>query len=136
MTGASPRRVLVDTNVVIDLLRARPVAIDTVRERVASGDALCMSVLSRFEIRSGARPNELREVTEHLSLYEPVDVTSEVADRAGELAARYRRSHRAIDAIDYVIAATSELHADELLTLNVKHFPMIADLRPAYRITS
>ena len=135
MTGASPRRVLVDTNVVIDLLRARPVAVDTVRERFANGDVLCMSVLSRFEIRSGARPHELHEVTEHLSLYEPVDVTSEVADRAGELAAIYRRSHSAIDAIDYVIAATTELHADELLPVNVRHFPMIADLRPAYRTT-
>ena len=30
-------------------------------------------------------------------------------------------------------AATAEVHGHELLTLNVKHFPMFPDMRPAYR---
>jgi predicted nucleic acid-binding protein len=31
-----------------------------------------------------------------------------------------------------VIAATAEIHEAELLTLNVKHFPMLEGLAPAF----
>ena len=31
------------------------------------------------------------------------------------------------------IAATAEIHGAELLTLNVKHFPMAHGLKPAFR---
>jgi predicted nucleic acid-binding protein len=34
--------------------------------------------------------------------------------------------------VDYVIAATAELSGARLATLNVKHFPMIPDLRSAF----
>ncbi|MGH2829784.1 MAG: hypothetical protein ACRDJM_04815 [Actinomycetota bacterium] len=43
-----------------------------------------------------------------------------------------RRSHSGIDAIDYLIAGTAEITSAQLLTLNVKHFPMLSGLRPAF----
>ena len=94
-----------------------------------------MSVLTRYELGAGARPSELDSLAEHLTLYDDIDVDTSVADRAAEFARTFRRSHAAIDAIDYLIAATAELHADELLTLNVKHFPMLPGLRAPYRAT-
>lgn len=51
---------------------------------------------------------------------------------AGELARRYRTSYTGIDAADYLIAATSILHDAQLLTMNVKHFPMLEGLQQAY----
>lgn len=45
----------------------------------------------------------------------------------------HRRSHPGIDLVDYVIAATAEIHGAELLTLNIKHFPMVHGLKPAFR---
>jgi predicted nucleic acid-binding protein len=36
--------------------------------------------------------------------------------------------------IDYLIAAKGAVHGLELATLNVKHFPMSADLAPPFRL--
>jgi predicted nucleic acid-binding protein len=55
-----------------------------------------------------------------------------MARTAGELAQRHRRSHSSIDDIDYLIAATTLLLEADLLTTNVRHFPMLRGLEPAY----
>ncbi|MGH7912912.1 MAG: hypothetical protein ACREQM_13180 [Candidatus Dormibacteraceae bacterium] len=55
-----------------------------------------------------------------------------IAGRAGELLRSHRRSHPGIDTVDHVIAATAELLGAKLLTLNVKHFPMVSGLQPAF----
>lgn len=44
----------------------------------------------------------------------------------------FRRSHPGIDIADYLIAATAEIGGFDLVTLNIKHFPMVSDLRPAF----
>ena len=43
-----------------------------------------------------------------------------------------RLIRRAIDVPDHLIAATAERLELELWTRNVRHFPMVPDLRPAY----
>jgi hypothetical protein len=48
------------------------------------------------------------------------------------LARRYRTSHSGIEDIDYLIAATALVLDAELLTTNVRHFPMLEGLSPAY----
>jgi hypothetical protein len=50
----------------------------------------------------------------------------------GALARRYRPSFSGIEDVDYLIAATALVLDAELLTTNVKHFPMFAGLQPAY----
>jgi len=134
--SAAVHRVVVDTNVVVDVLRGNRRAAAVLRDRIERGEVLHLSVLTRFELGAAARPNELGALVEHLGLYDELEVDGAVAERAGELARTYRRSHSAIDAIDYLVAATAELHADELLTLNVKHFPMFPGLRAPYRAGS
>jgi predicted nucleic acid-binding protein len=56
-------------------------------------------------------------------------VTDAVARRAGEHLRRFRSSHSGIDLVDYVVAATAELHDATLATLDVRHFPMFRGLR-------
>jgi predicted nucleic acid-binding protein len=41
-------------------------------------------------------------------------------------------SHAHIGAIDYLIAATAEIHGADLVTRKVRHFPMLPDLAPAF----
>ncbi len=48
------------------------------------------------------------------------------------MAAEYRKAHGGIDAIDSLIAATASVVGADLLTTNLRHFPMIAGLRPPY----
>jgi predicted nucleic acid-binding protein len=44
----------------------------------------------------------------------------------------YRQSHSGIDDADYLIAATALEFDLPLLTRNVRHFPMLPGLEPAY----
>jgi predicted nucleic acid-binding protein len=55
-----------------------------------------------------------------------------VTRTAGLLARKHRKAHSGIDDVDYLIAATALVGDAELLTTNVRHFPMLAGLRPAY----
>ena len=90
------------------------------------------SVLTRTEIIAGTRSHEERVVADLLSIIGWLPVDSATADRAGRYAQQYARSHQGIDLVDYVIAATADLADASLLTRNVKHFPMFADLRSPY----
>jgi predicted nucleic acid-binding protein len=59
-------------------------------------------------------------------------VDAEIAERAGALGRAWLASHRAIDSADLAIAATALATGSQLLTCNVQHFPMFADLRKPY----
>ncbi|HVM26359.1 MAG TPA: type II toxin-antitoxin system VapC family toxin [Mycobacteriales bacterium] len=124
--------VLVDTSVLIDHLRGHPPAVAALRELVRSGRPRVASVLTRTEILRGL-PARQRTVWQGLAgilTWLPVDVA--IADRAGELAATYRRSHGSIDLVDHLLAATAEHHGAELWTRNVRRFPSLSGLRPPY----
>jgi predicted nucleic acid-binding protein len=127
-------RWLVDTSVMIDHLRGAAQARRLLVEGVEARVELWSSVVVRTEVLAGMRKPEERATRQMLGLFRWLDVTAALADRAGELARRYLESHRTIDTVDYLIAASAlELDA-ELKTTNVRHFPMLAGLRPAYRL--
>lgn len=48
------------------------------------------------------------------------------------LARKRRRANSGIDDADYLIPASGVLLDAPLLTTNVRHFPMLTDLAPAY----
>ncbi len=123
---------LLDSTIVIDFLRGRPAAVSLVERLVDGGTWHGASELTRFEILAGTRSAE-EDAVERLFLELGwVPVEEGIARHAGALARRYRRAHPGIDDVDFVIAATAlELDAD-LLTTNVRHFPMLAGLEAAY----
>ncbi len=126
-------RLLVDTSVLIDQLRGDPRATQLLMDAAKRDDELWSVTAVRTEVLAGMRKGEERRTTALLDALRWQDVTVEIADRAGELARRYLRSHSGVDTVDYLIAAAAELLGAELLTCNVKHFPMVAGLEPAYR---
>jgi hypothetical protein len=122
---------LFDSTVLIAHLRGVDAATALLRTAAASDEATA-SVLSRVEIEGGMRSNERVEVARVFLALRMEPVTEAVASRAGGMLRQFRRSHTGIDVVDYVIAATAvELDA-ELLTLNVRHFPMFERLEPAF----
>lgn len=123
--------IVFDSSVLIAHLRGAEPATTLLGQAVVGGTAAC-SVLSRIEIEGGMRSAERSAVARLFSIMDVVPVTDVIAARAGEFLRTYRRSHSGIDIIDYAIAATADVHGAELLTLNVKHFPMIAGLDPAF----
>lgn len=121
--------ILVDSDVLIANLRGLDAARDWLSHTRIRAGRLAVSVVTNAEIVGGMRSPERREVTRLLNSLRPLPVTDIVAHRAGELHRRYRRSHTAIGLVDYLIAATALVHGLELATLNIKHFPMFADLQ-------
>ena len=125
-------KLLLDTSVLIDHLRRDTRATGVLRDAAIAGDELWGSVVTRTEVLRGMRSSERGNTMRLLEMLAWTDVTTEIADRAGELAHRYRASHSGIDVADFLIAATAELLPARLLTQNIRHFPMFDKLRPAY----
>lgn len=123
---------LLDTAVAVDHLRGAGTATDLLVALTDEGERLAASEVVRFELLAGVRDDELSRLESFFSALTWVPVDEDVARTAGELARAYRNSHPGIDDADYLIAATSLLLDAELLTTNVRHFPMLEGLRTPY----
>lgn len=123
---------LIDTSVAIDHLRGVPAAVDLLTALSDSGDDLVASELVRFELLAGIRNRELTAFEQFCSALHWAAVTEDIARVAGQLARRYRKSYSGIGAVDYLIAATAIVVDADLLTTNVRHFPMFTKLAPPY----
>jgi predicted nucleic acid-binding protein len=123
---------LLDTSVAIDHLRGSPPAVDLLSDLIDVEESLLASEIVRFELLAGVREKEIEALERFFSAISWVPVGEEVARAAASLAQRHRRAHSGIDDADYLIAATALLLDAKLLTTNVRHFPMIAGLEPAY----
>lgn len=122
---------LVDTTVAVDHLRGRPEAVSLLN-RLVEEEAVAASEIVRFALLAGVREDELDAVEGLLSALAWIPVTEEVARAAGALARRFHASHSGIDDSDYLVGATAVVLDAELLTTNVRHFPMLKGLRPPY----
>jgi predicted nucleic acid-binding protein len=123
---------LLDTSVAIDHLRGLPEAVELLSGLIEAEELLLASEVVRFELLAGVPKGEVEALEHFFSAISWVPVGEEVARSAGDLAQRHRRSHSGIDDADYLIAATTVLLGADLLTTNVRHFPMIRGLEPAY----
>lgn len=123
---------LLDTTVAIDHLRGDEAAVELLRHLVENDETLAASEIVRFELAAGVRDDERAVLEQFFSAISWVGIGEEVARAAGDLARTHRRAHRGIDDADYLIAATALLLDAELLTTNVRHFPMLPGLQPPY----
>jgi predicted nucleic acid-binding protein len=120
---------LLDTCVFVDLLRGRQTAIDAIG---AFPVRPCVSDVTMMELYVGARTQrEEARIEMLLSDFAPVSIDQSIYRRAGQWMRHYKTSH-GLDVPDPLIAATCEHHGLQLATLNVKHFPMFAKLKPVY----
>jgi predicted nucleic acid-binding protein len=123
-------RIILDSSILISHLRGDAQATSFLISLPAE-DRL-VSVLTRVEIEGGMRSGERRDVASLFGVLRMIPVTDLIARRAAAHLRKFRRSHAAIDLVDYVIAATAELHEAKLATLNVRHFPMFKGLTPPW----
>ena len=124
-------RALVDTSVLIDYLRGHQQTA-AVLERERAAGPLQASEITRLEVLSGMRADEEDATRSLLStlVWHPVD--ADVAEDAGALGRRWLASHHTIDSADLAIAATAVRTDARLLTRDVRHFPMFANLQAPY----
>jgi len=123
---------LLDTTVAVDHLRGDQAAVALLRDLVEREETLVASEVVRFELVAGVRNDELPALEQFFSALSWVAVGEDVARTAGELARKHRRASSGIDDADYLIAATALLLEADLLTTNMRHFPMLPGLTPPY----
>jgi predicted nucleic acid-binding protein len=123
--------VLVDTSVLIDVLRGMPAAAAVLREALAPGRPQA-SEITRLEVLAGMRPGEEPPTRALLDVLDWYPVDDGIAELAGELGRAWLPGNRGIDAADLAIAATAMRADARLLTRNVKHFPMFPGLAAPY----
>lgn len=123
---------VLDTTVAVDHLRGEEGAVALLRRLVESDEPLLASELVRFELVAGVRDHEQDRLEEFFGALAWLPVSEEIARVAGALARRLRASNSGIDDADYLIAATALVLDADLLTTNVRHFPMIEGLEPPY----
>ena len=125
-------RVLVDSDVLIDILSGVPAARDALSAARTRGDSLVSITPVRTEILRGVAQHDLRGAGELLGVLGWIDVDVSLADSADSLGRPYQRSHQGISITDLLLAAAVERVGGKLLTRNVRHFPMLPGLLPAY----
>jgi predicted nucleic acid-binding protein len=123
------RLVVVDTTVLVDLLRGEPEAKAWL---AALPTAPYCSEITRVEVIRGLRSAERAPAHRLFAGLRWVPLTDQVATLAGELGRDYRRSHVDIAAADLVVAATAMRLDADLATHNVRNFQMFTGLAPPY----
>ncbi len=122
---------LVDSTVAIDHFRGRAEANDLI-DRLARSGELATSELVRYELLAGMHERERPDLDRFFGVIEWWAVDEGVARLGGLLAQKFRSSHSGIDDVDYLVAATALVHDADLLTTNIRHFPMLEGLRAPY----
>ena len=121
--------VLPDTDVLVDFLRGHVEAVALIRARAGQ---IVLSAIVVAELYAGVKGAEEEAALDaFVSLFRVVPVSPELARAGGLLRRDYVKSH-GVGLADAILAATALAERAELRTLNVRHYPMLKGLRPAY----
>lgn len=121
---------LIDTDVLIDYLRDEKKAVDYL-EKVH--EPLFISVITVAELYAGVKGKEEENVlTSFLRLFEMISLNSTIAELGGRFRQLYGKSH-GTGLADALIAATAISCKVTLVTLNVRHFPMVNNILSPYK---
>ncbi len=101
-----------------------------------SATFLCCTLLSSIavaELYAGVKgDSESNALRNFVSLFRVIPVNLEIARIGGLYKRDYGKSH-GVGLADAIIAATCEVEKAELKTLNIKHYPMLKEIKPAYK---
>lgn len=117
-------KILLDTSVLIDVLRRRNQRREALAELVRADQMLATTSLNVAELYAGIRPGEEALSEAFLSGLECFDLTGTAARLAGKLKNQWAKRGRTLALADTVIAAISIEQHCALLTDNHKDFPM------------
>lgn len=118
------RPILVDTDILIEVLRGRDRNIlERWRELAVSDTAILCSPVTIAEIWHGARPREDEPLNSLFRVLITAPIDAAIGRRAGDYLRQYHKSH-GTELGDALIAATAALHGASLWTRNRKHYPV------------
>lgn len=113
--------ILLDTDILINLLRGNEAARDFIAESLEENELLC-SVISVAEIWAGMRSKEEKATRSLIDSLKIIDINRDVAEKAGIFKGAIKSHSLELD--DCLIAATAFCAGATLATGNGKHYPM------------
>lgn len=117
-------KILVDTSVLIDVLRNLNRRRELLARLVASDHTLITSAINIAELYAGMRPSEEAATEALLAGMICVGLSDGIARTAGKLKSSWARRGKTLTLVDTLIAATAIGEQCVLLTDNQKDFPM------------
>ncbi len=119
--------ILVDTNIVIEVLRNNKDIIQKIKS--IGVEWIALSSVTVMELYYGAlNKAELKNIKEYVKAFEIIQINEDISQFAIDLIEKYAKSHN-LNLPDALIAATSIKHHLKLFTLNMKDFRYIKDLQ-------
>lgn len=119
---------LIDSDVLIDMLRKEPLAVSTFQALLRQGPVM-VSVVSRMETIRGCLNREAQQQAERLlKRVEVVGLDAQISSRADQLITQYYLSNN-MAVPDALIAATASVYELPLLTKNQRDFLYIPGLK-------
>ena len=115
--------VVLDTDVVIEILRGRATVIDAALALEQSGAPTSCTAVSWAEVYAGLRTGEEAVTQAFFEARGEVVLNGGVGRQAGGYLARYGKSH-GVEIADALVAAAAVISGSRLWTLNRKHYPM------------
>jgi predicted nucleic acid-binding protein len=119
--------VLLDSDIVIEILRGRANIAEGLAATEIQGIPTYCCAITWAEIGAGLRPGEEAATEDFFQARGEVVIDAATGRRAGAYLSRYARSHK-VEIADALIAAAASTAGLSLWTLNRKHYPM-EDLR-------
>jgi predicted nucleic acid-binding protein len=126
---AMAETLLVDSDVLVDFFRGQEKAVELL---TVWSSRIILSSIVVAELYAGVKgEREESMLKQFVALFTVIPVTSEIARLGGLYRRDYGKSH-GVGLADGILAATAEVTKAELKTLNVKHYPMLHGIKPAY----
>ncbi|MGH9021664.1 MAG: PIN domain-containing protein [Acidimicrobiia bacterium] len=116
--------VLLDTTVLIDLLRGRPPAVERLRGLHRDGEQLYACAVNVEEVARGLRPTEEEHARRLFAGLRTAPLGEEEGWQAGTWRRTFARRGRTLSQADCLVAAAAASLGARLATGNPKDFPM------------
>lgn len=125
-------RYMLDTNIVIYVIKQRPLTVLEVFNRHVG--EMCISVVTEAELIHGAeksqhREHNLRQVEDFISRLEVLDYSRKAAGHYGDIRADLERKGTPIGVNDLHISAHARSEGLVLVTNNLREFDRVSGLR-------
>lgn len=120
-------KIVVDTSILIDYFRGGT-KWEHLLSEVEKDIEIYLPTIVVFELFSGnssRKPQASRDIVDFIKYFQRIELTEEIAKKAGEL---YRDVSKTLQVPDYIVAASALDIGGTVVTLNKKHFEQIPHL--------
>jgi predicted nucleic acid-binding protein len=117
------RDILLDTDVIIEILRGNAKIKKVFNDLVTEGSRICFSPISSAEVHAGMRLGEEKSIAALFSSLDCIPIDEDTGVKAGQYLKTYSKSH-GVELGDALIGATAASIGATLWTRNLKHYPM------------